>query len=140
MSIINTPQDIVDPPPAIQKIIAQRRLSTIVSRSETIDSTNKLTKTYDFLEFSNGIVNPSEIFFKVGDGVAFSKGKFLEYNARGRVLTTSYDGIQMAFLWGYNSQYPVAKVIGKTYSDIKGLINQSILDAPTDDQQLSKPH
>ncbi|PSL26461.1 RHS repeat domain-containing protein [Chitinophaga ginsengisoli] len=130
------PQDIVNPSTAMQKLITQRRLSTIVSQSETIDSANKITKTYDFLEFSNGIVNPAEIFFKVGNGAAFSKGKFLEYNTRGRVLTTLSDGIQTAFIWGYNSQYPVAKVVGKAYSDIKGLVNQSVLDAPADDQQL----
>jgi hypothetical protein len=40
-------------------------------------------------------------------------------------------------LWGYNSQYPVAEIIGSDYATVSGTItNQSLLDSPTNDNAL----
>jgi YD repeat-containing protein len=43
---------------------------------------------------------------------------------------------KLVYLYGYNSQYPVAKIIGSSYAIASGLVSQSILDAPTGDPQL----
>jgi len=44
--------------------------------------------------------------------------------------------VKEVFLWGYNSQYPVAKIINTTYDIANTYITQSILDAPTSEADL----
>jgi YD repeat-containing protein len=47
------------------------------------------------------------------------------------------DDMNKNILWGYNSQYPVAEVIGSDSATIRTIIsNQSLLDNPTDDNTL----
>ncbi|HUM67020.1 MAG TPA: RHS repeat protein, partial [Chitinophagaceae bacterium] len=41
-------------------------------------------------------------------------------------------------LWGYNGEYPVAKVVGKTHSEsLASGINQAVLDNPSSENALS---
>jgi YD repeat-containing protein len=48
--------------------------------------------------------------------------------------------IHSTYIWGYNSQYPVAKIVGSDYTTVNNTINiisnQSLLDNPTDDNAL----
>ncbi len=48
------------------------------------------------------------------------------------------DGITTSFIWGYKQQYPVAKIIGKSYQDAinQSNINLTLLDNPTDDATM----
>jgi len=59
------------------------------------------------------------------------------YNTKGKMLSVSAPSTPaICYLWGYNSQYPVAKVLGSNFTAVSGLVNQSILDNPASDQQL----
>jgi hypothetical protein len=60
------------------------------------------------------------------------------YNAVGNLLQEKIaDDISTNLVWGYKSQYPVAKVIGSDNTTVNGIINnQSLLDNPTDDNTL----
>ena len=59
------------------------------------------------------------------------------YNNKGKILSVSAPfSPAICYLWGYNNQYPVAKVLGSDYATVSGLINQSVLDNPSGDQQL----
>lgn len=44
--------------------------------------------------------------------------------------------VNHCYFYGYNSQYPVAEIVGSSYNTAKQYISQSILDNPTSDQQL----
>lgn len=46
------------------------------------------------------------------------------------------DDVGEVYLWGYDSQYPVAKIIGTTYELARTYVSQSILDAPLNETQL----
>lgn len=59
---------------------------------------------------------------------SFNNGNLTQYIGR--------DGILVTYLYGYNSQYPVAKVSGNTYAAVSALVNQSTLDNPSDDATL----
>jgi hypothetical protein len=62
-----------------------------------------------------------------------------QYDNRGNPLQfTAKDGVVTSFLWGYNKQYPVAKVTGKTYNDAmsqSGIVS-SVLDNPANEATL----
>lgn len=59
------------------------------------------------------------------------------YDIAGNITqTTSKSGIKTSYIWGYNKQYPLARIINTTYEVAKTYINQSFLDAPTSDLNL----
>lgn len=59
------------------------------------------------------------------------------YDANGNpVQVKARDGIKIVYLYGYSSQYPVAKITGADYNTAKGKIDQNILDNPSSDQAL----
>jgi len=60
------------------------------------------------------------------------------YDSYGHVIQRhKINDVQEVYLWGYNSQYPVAKIIGSNNTTVKSFINQAILDNPaTTDQQM----
>ncbi len=51
---------------------------------------------------------------------------------------TTKDGITTTILYGYNNQYPVAKIVGSNsnYATVSSTITQSVLDNPTNDAAL----
>ncbi|MBS1511481.1 MAG: hypothetical protein JST86_11610 [Bacteroidetes bacterium] len=59
-----------------------------------------------------------------------------KYSGGNLVEITPKSGVTTAYLWGYKSQYPVAKISGTTYDIAKTYITQSILDNPADDATL----
>lgn len=63
--------------------------------------------------------------------------QFSAYNVAGNILEQrKTQGENQVYLWGYNQQYPVAVISGSTWAAASALVNQSLLDAPTDDPTL----
>lgn len=62
---------------------------------------------------------------------------FSGYDSRGN-LTEQYktNDIKEAYLWGYNGQYPVAKVTGSSYATIVALVNTSVLNNPSSEADI----
>jgi YD repeat-containing protein len=59
-------------------------------------------------------------------------------------VTIIKDGVPTSFIWGYNQQYPLAKIVGKTYADAlsQSGINLTVLNNPANEitlrQELDK--
>ncbi len=62
---------------------------------------------------------------------------FSAYDYRGN-LTEQYktNDVKEVYLWGYQGQFPVAKVVGSTYAFVSGLVSASILNNPSSDAAL----
>jgi YD repeat-containing protein len=64
---------------------------------------------------------------------------FDAYDDKGNILQyTAKDGIVNSFIWGYNKQYPVAKIVGKSYSDAisgSGIVLNTV-NAPSSDSLM----
>jgi YD repeat-containing protein len=55
--------------------------------------------------------------------------QYTSHDAKGNVLETKdRQGIITSYLWGYSSQYPVAKIVGSDINTVKSFVNQNILD------------
>lgn len=71
------------------------------------------------------------------DGRYFSKATFNTYDGKGNILDRSISSRSTeTFLWGYNSQYPVAKITGADYNAVKQYITQGVLDLAVSDQAV----
>lgn len=70
-----------------------------------------------------------------------SKINFTGYDGKGNLTEVQPEfGVKTVYLWGYNSQYPVAKIVGSNYTAVSSIISQSQIDAatsiPNNDQAL----
>lgn len=62
---------------------------------------------------------------------------FQDYDQKGNLRQyTGKNGIVTAIIWGYDSTYPVAKVVGATYTDCMAQLTQSVLNNPSSDGAL----
>lgn len=71
------------------------------------------------------------------DSRYFKKAAFNVYDSKGNLLERSINSEPTeVFLWGYSSQYPVAKIVGVSYDTAKKYLSQSVLDLATSDQAV----
>jgi YD repeat-containing protein len=96
--------------------------------SQTL-ATYKTSPTYN--------VRPEKIKTQKATYPITTEVQFNAYDAKGNLLEQQKpNDVKEVFLWGYNSQYPVAKILNTTYDIAKTYITQSVLDAPTSDADL----
>jgi len=71
------------------------------------------------------------------DGHYKEKVTYNSYDAFANPLTiTPKDNIATTYLWGYQHNYPVAKIVGADYNTVSSWIDQNILNNPASDQAL----
>ncbi|GGH76707.1 hypothetical protein HNQ91_004303 [Filimonas zeae] len=76
---------------------------------------------------------------KLLDNPYFTLENYGAYDDKGNVLQyTGKDGIITSFFWGYNKQYPLAKVVGKSYNELVTLsgINLAVVNNPASESAL----
>ncbi|HEY8958630.1 hypothetical protein, partial [Chitinophaga sp.] len=62
---------------------------------------------------------------------------FNNYDSYGNIRQQGkVNDLSEVYLWGYDNQYPVAKVVGSDYTTVAALVNNTILQSPSTDQQL----
>lgn len=63
--------------------------------------------------------------------------EYQQYDALGNIQQQSRSGdASEVYLWGYDRQYPVAKILGSDYYTVVALVNDNILQQPPGDQAL----
>jgi YD repeat-containing protein len=71
------------------------------------------------------------------DAIPETRILFNQYDSYGNLLEQQkVNDVKEVYLWGYNSMYPVAKILNSTYDIAKTYITQSILNNPADDATL----
>lgn len=89
--------------------------------------------------FLPGIVEKS-----IGGKPLIKELEYKKYDQYGNLLEIiDKTGMSNAYLWGYNSKYPVARIINSDYTAASGQVQQSVLDNGTNDQikqQLTNLH
>lgn len=83
--------------------------------------------------YSGSNILPLTFQKSVGGNAPETESTYNLYDSKGNILqVTGKDGIVTSYIWGYNSQYIVAKVVNKTYTDVINLsgVNQTILNNP----------
>jgi YD repeat-containing protein len=104
------------------------------------ETTPLLTKkngfgNYTFSGYS--IYLPDTIKSSLKGAVPESVMMFNQYDATGNLVQyKEKSGTVISMLYGYGNTYPVAKIVGATYSTASALLNSSILNAPSSDAAL----
>ena len=108
-----------------------------VITSQQVGSTEKiLSKVHNiYKDWGNNVLLPEEVQTAKADGELEPRVKYTEYDGFGNPTEVAKtDGTPMAYIWGYNHQYPVAKIENMTYSGVSAYVNdiQSKSDLDTD--------
>jgi YD repeat-containing protein len=94
--------------------------------------------TIPLATYGNGSGISSNAFIKNANSTVANAYKnaitFLSYDSYGNLTSqVKANDVYNSYLWGYGGKYPVAQVVGATYSSISSYVNQSVLDNPASD-------
>ncbi|OUR98416.1 hypothetical protein A9Q86_15340 [Flavobacteriales bacterium 33_180_T64] len=93
---------------------------------ETVSYKNtvKLSQTNTiYNEFATNQVLPQDVQVSKGSAALESRIEFKRYDTYGNPLEVSkVDGIPISYIWGYDNMYPVAKLVGVSFSEIEQLM------------------
>lgn len=120
----------------ITTLKSANRIIPVQVKTLVIDESTTVSKLVERTLYKDqqpaNITLPSEIkTAKLGYGLS-SRLIYHEYDSKGNPLEISQaDGPHTVYIWGYNNQYPVAKVENASHIDVVALINMSVINNPT---------
>lgn len=110
-------------------------ISPVIETKTTVAGTQvKLVQT-PYYSPSTNIYVPQEVKEQNGSGPLETRLQFTKYDSKGTLLEQQKPGdVKENFLWGYNAQFLMAKIIGSDFATINAAVIQSVLDnAETND-------
>ena len=116
------PQDLQTKTAAEQELINQNRIATPIEvTSSKVKNTNPeeiLSKVYNqYNDWGNNIIAPSVIQAAKANDILKDRITYHDYDNQGNPLEVSKaDGSHIIYIWGYNNQYPIAKIANATYT------------------------
>lgn len=113
---------------AEDSLLKKFRISEPV-KTETFKNNILLSTTQvKFKDWGNGLIAPEKISGSIRQLPLEDQALFIAYDRNGNLLEFRNEKqIKETYLWGYNDLYPVAKVIGTGYDNIKNLVDLSLL-------------
>ncbi len=122
---------------AIDSMISRNIISPVIQQVQYRNGQLTQLALTDYKIWSTNVIAPQTVQAKVGSNALDTRVQFNAYDARGNVLEVQKaNDVDQVYLWGYNGQYPVAKILNTTYSVASSYINQSVLDNPSSDGVL----
>ncbi|HVI44427.1 MAG TPA: hypothetical protein VM802_06145 [Chitinophaga sp.] len=122
---------------AVNDLINNNILDPVLTEEKYNETTLLTRKVSHYRNWGSNIVKPERIFFQLQQGPLEERLSYYSYDNRGDILEQAKTGdMREVFLWGYNNEYPVAKIVGSTYAAVAALVNMSVLNSPVSDQQL----
>ena len=114
------------------KNILNERIETITTRNNA--QTYREKNNFGFF---NGFIAQASRELINGSDPLENRLQFIRYDVDGNLQEQAQsDDLHEVYLWGYRNLYPVARIIGATYSAVAGLINPAVLYDPLSDQTL----
>jgi hypothetical protein len=122
--------------PVYDSMRARNMITSVIQKTVTRNAVQASSQKNNFALFGS-LVLPAGVDAVAGSGSLQNRSLFYNYDSYGNLLAQGKtDDAQTVYLWGYNYQYPVARIIGSTYTAVAALVSNSILQNPTSAQQL----
>lgn len=103
-------------------------VSKSINRNGSLQQFNKTIYSNPNSSYPNMYL-PQFLQQQNGTGPLETRQEFDQYDANGNVLEMAKSNdINEVYLWSYNAQYPVAKIVGSTYAAVNALLTQSQID------------
>ncbi len=113
--------------PYMKELVGANRIAEPVVVKQKVGNTYISEIHNQYAEF-NGIIQKSVVHQKKGSGIDINKTDdrkviYSSYDNRGNLTQyTLENGIPVSIIWGYNGQYPIAKIEGSTNTELSNYI------------------
>ncbi|MCX6207169.1 MAG: DUF5977 domain-containing protein [Bacteroidetes bacterium] len=115
---------------AIDSMNARNMISSVVESEKYLNGTLLNRSLVNYKMQSNGFVLPDNAMVQYGNNAIETRVQFNAYDNYGNLLEQQkINNVKEVYLWSYANTYPVAKIIGSSYSTVSGYISQSQIDA-----------
>lgn len=126
--------------PVYDSMIARNMTGYEIENVKT-NLANSQELTHVFMPYEiwgvNKLIAPQSMKQSYSGQAPFTVKTYDQYSPTGKLVqATGKDGVTEVYLWGYNDQYPVARILGSSYNIVSGKVNTAILNNPQSDQQL----
>ncbi|CAM1345216.1 hypothetical protein [Tenacibaculum amylolyticum] len=121
------PQDIGSPNVAEQQLIVQNRIAIPIqtiteNKTSNGDLLSNAKQKIIYKDWGNDIILPEKNQTSKGASSLEDRIIFHSYDSKGNPIEVSkHDGIHISYIWGYDQQYPVAKIENATRAQIEAL-------------------
>jgi YD repeat-containing protein len=100
-------------------------------------STQMMLKKTSYEYVNATTIAPVNIRYQNKSNPIETRIQFTKYDASGNLVEQSkVDDVSKTYIWGYNKMYPVAEVIGASHAAVMAILDQSVLDNPSDDAAM----
>lgn len=123
-TVYEYPQDLPSKPQANALILANRISEPLVVK--TYNGSTQLSEQETEYANISGKILPKFVYSKKGGGITSVDKKITydEYDEKGNLLQYRLEnGIPVSIIWGYNGQYPIAKIEGANYTQVSPFVN-----------------
>lgn len=95
-------------------------------------------KYSNYLENGINIPRVSEIYTESLKGTEKNITKIISYTNKGHIRETLTDGVSKTTIWGYNDSFPIAEIVGATYTQVENHISTIISKSNLDKDQTTE--
>jgi len=136
---IRYPFDLAGNDPVLNRMISKNMIAIPIEKYRYLDNNLVFSEKNTFQSWNgfDDLIKPlkREVFY--GDSQDPLRIEYHAYDDAGNVLEQSKaNDANEVYLWGYDNQYPVAKVVGSSYSEVAALTDFSVLKNPPGEYQL----
>jgi hypothetical protein len=125
----------------MQNLVANNRLSETIKSEHSIRTNGTLTPKTTYTEYDTNSKLPSAVKMSLGNNSLVTEVTFKYDSYKNVIEKTDKTGQITSYIWSYNNQYPVAKIVNATYSNVSnanpGLISYITSSANPSDAMLN---
>ncbi|MDR0505312.1 MAG: RHS repeat protein [Dysgonamonadaceae bacterium] len=109
---------------------AKNIFSPVVEKITTVKNGVETERVKTNYKTYGELILPSSIQYSFsGANNYITSTTFDSYSSKGNLVeSTDKNGIKTTYLWGYNHQYPIAEIKNATYSQVKNILGQTLID------------
>ncbi|WP_127125654.1 DUF5977 domain-containing protein [Pseudoflavitalea rhizosphaerae] len=122
-----------------QSMFQRNMISPVVEQRDSIDNNLLQFTRTNYSNTTGNVFVPGSIESNLKNFPLETLLKFNLYDKKGNILERqSATNVKEVFVWGYNAQYPVAKIIGSDWNTVKSLFDTSILNNGSESQIITQ--
>jgi hypothetical protein len=128
------PGNFASPGNVYQKMVDKNMIEPLIEHSVSVGGVQQslTNRPYVDLNGDSKLLLPLSIAVQKGAYSQEIAVKFNRWDAFGNILEQQKtDDVKEVYIWGYQSQYPVAKIIGSDYDAVAAVVTQSQVNAAT---------
>jgi YD repeat-containing protein len=112
-------------------MVANNMIAPVVTQTDSINNNLLQNIKTNYRDWGNNILAPETVSKIKGSANSDTLIRY-KYNTFGNLVEASKDKDAVtSYLWGYNRQYPIAKIVGSNYATASNIVTQTQIDAAT---------